>query len=143
MIITPLDQKKLESIRKEPERKIQRSSSVPLSNAKEGLPDMGIETSLKKLIKKNRWYVMNTGPIWLMGRTTVQDPVDVIPTSSIHACNHLYHWWVAGGLGAPLWLCISERASGDGNRQQPCLQVTIAVPCGRNHHPEITHRHWN
>jgi len=43
-----------ESILKEPERKIQRSSSVPSS--KEGLLDVGTETSLEKLIKKNGWW---------------------------------------------------------------------------------------
>ncbi|KAH7849792.1 hypothetical protein Vadar_023021 [Vaccinium darrowii] len=43
-----------ESIIKEPERKIQRSSSVPSS--KEGLLDVGTETSLEKLIKKNGWW---------------------------------------------------------------------------------------
>jgi len=55
-----------ESILKEPERKIQRSSSVPSS--KEGLLDVGTETSLEKLIKKNGWYVMIKGPVRLTGR---------------------------------------------------------------------------
>ncbi|KAH7850057.1 hypothetical protein Vadar_027228 [Vaccinium darrowii] len=45
-----------ESTIKEPERKIQRSSSVPLPRTEEGLLDVGTETSLEKLIKKNGWW---------------------------------------------------------------------------------------
>ncbi|XP_058220802.1 uncharacterized protein LOC131331017 [Rhododendron vialii] len=49
-----------ESKLKEPERKLQRSSSVPLSNTKDGLLDMGTETSFEKLIKKNGWWTRCT-----------------------------------------------------------------------------------
>ncbi|KAE9457038.1 hypothetical protein C3L33_11064, partial [Rhododendron williamsianum] len=46
-----------ESILKEPEGKIQRSNSVPLSSATDGLLDTGTETSLEKLVTKTGWYI--------------------------------------------------------------------------------------
>ncbi|XP_058220801.1 uncharacterized protein LOC131331016 isoform X3 [Rhododendron vialii] len=50
-----------ESILKEPERKIQRSNSVPLSSATDGhLLDTGTETSLEKLITKSGWWTRCT-----------------------------------------------------------------------------------
>ncbi|KAI8549652.1 hypothetical protein RHMOL_Rhmol06G0041600 [Rhododendron molle] len=41
-----------ESVPKEPERKIQRSNSVPLSSSTDGPPDTVTETSLEKLVTK-------------------------------------------------------------------------------------------
>ncbi|CAL5384936.1 unnamed protein product [Camellia sinensis] len=41
----------------ESERKIQRSSSLPLSNTKDGLLQMETETSFEKLIMKNGWWI--------------------------------------------------------------------------------------
>ncbi|KAF7141475.1 hypothetical protein RHSIM_Rhsim06G0031500 [Rhododendron simsii] len=50
-----------ESIPKEPERKIQRSNSVPLSSATDGrLLDTGPETSLEKPITKSGWWTRCT-----------------------------------------------------------------------------------
>ncbi|GFZ10337.1 hypothetical protein Acr_21g0009360 [Actinidia rufa] len=45
-----------ESMVKEPEIKIQRSTSMPLSKTKEGQLEMETETSLEKRILKNGWW---------------------------------------------------------------------------------------